>query len=476
MIFSSLFFIFVFLVVVLAVYYALEPLPIIFRNIWLFLASLFFYAWGEPKFCLVMLGSIGLNYIWGLLVDRFRDSKGIKALLAVAVASNLIVLFIVKYLNFTVSIVHSVFGEIFTIPQILLPIGVSFYTFQAISYVIDVYRKDGEVQKNPLNVGLYIAFFPQLVAGPIVRYDTVAKQLTGRKETVADFATGIERFLVGFCKKILIANTLAVVADASFESARMGFDLGADFAWLGALAYSFQIFFDFSAYSDMAIGLGKMFGFHFNENFNYPYVANSVADFWRRWHISLGSWFRDYVYIPMGGSRVKMGRLVWNTFAVWMLTGIWHGANWTFILWGFMYFVLIAFEKVTGLPKKLKSAWAKGIYRVGTLLAVLFGWIIFRSATPGTVIRYVKAMFGLGQGGLHDDRVILYLSENWLFWIAAILLSIPMYAGIKAWVAKHPKLESVWAVIKPFALVGLALITVSYLVINAYNPFIYFNF
>lgn len=476
MIFSSLFFIFVFLVVVLAVYYALKPLPIIFRNIWLFLASLFFYAWGEPKFCLVMLGSIGLNYVWGLLVDKFRDSKGIKAILAVAVASNLIVLFIVKYLNFTVSIVHSVFGEIFTIPQILLPIGVSFYTFQAISYVIDVYRKDGEVQKNPLNVGLYIAFFPQLVAGPIVRYDTVAKQLTGRKETVADFAAGIERFLVGFCKKILIANTLAVVADASFESARMGFDLGADFAWLGALAYSFQIFFDFSAYSDMAIGLGKMFGFHFNENFNYPYAANSVADFWRRWHISLGSWFRDYVYIPMGGSRVKMGRLVWNTFVVWMLTGIWHGANWTFILWGFMYFVLIAFEKVTGLPKKLKSVWAKGIYRVGTLLAVLFGWIIFRSATPGTVIRYVKAMLGLGQGGLHDDRVILYLSENWLFWIAAILLSIPMYAGIKAWVAKHPKLESVWAVIKPFALVGLALITVSYLVINAYNPFIYFNF
>lgn len=476
MVFSSLLFLFVFLTVVLGIYYMLKPLPIIWRNIWLFITSIFFYAWGEPKFVLVMLGSIALNYIWGLLADRFRHAKGIKWLLALAVGSNLIILYIVKYLNFTRDIFSVIFGDIFHIKDILLPIGVSFYTFQAISYVIDVYREKGKVQKNPLNVGLYIAFFPQLIAGPIVRYDTVAKQITGRKESFEAFALGVERFLIGFCKKVLLANTFAEVADITFDATWMGQSVGADFAWLGALSYAFQIFFDFSGYSDMAIGLGKMFGFHFNENFNYPYFADSVSDFWRRWHISLGSWFRDYVYIPLGGSRVNKTRLVFNTFVVWTLTGIWHGANWTFLLWGLMYFVLIAFEKLTGLAQKIKNTFGKVVYRLFTLGSVLGGWIIFRAATLGTILRYVKNMLGLGVGGWHDDRLNLYLSENAVFYVVALLLSVPLFSMLEHKIKKNAKAENVWGIAKPVLLLLIFLISISYLVINSYNPFIYFNF
>lgn len=476
MVFSDLFFLFVYLVVVMGIYYALKPLPIVFRNVWLFLSSIFFYAWGEPRFVVVMLISIAMNYIWGILVDKFRNTKCIKLLLFLTVFSNLSILYVVKYLNFTQDIINAVLGDILHINQILLPIGVSFYTFQALSYVIDVYRGKGAVQKNPLNVGLYIAFFPQLVAGPIVRYDTVAKQIKERKETFLDFAVGVERFLMGFSKKVLLANTFGEMADTAFDAAWKGEALGADFAWLAALAYAFQIFFDFSGYSDMAIGLGKMFGFHFDENFNYPYFAHSVSDFWRRWHISLGTWFRDYVYIPLGGSCVNKKRLILNTFAVWMLTGIWHGANWTFILWGFMYFVLIAFEKLTGIPEKIKSRFAKAAYRVLSLGAVLFGWIIFRSATPGTVLRYVKALFGLGKYGWHDDRFNLYINENYLFFIVAVVLSVPLFELLKAGIKKNQKAEFVWGLLKPMLLFALFLVSVSYLVVNSYNPFIYFNF
>lgn len=476
MVFSNLFFLFMFLIVVLGIYYALRPLPIVWRNVWLFVASIFFYAWGEPSFVLVMLGSIAMNYVWGLLVDKFRQSKAIKFLLFLVIGSNLTVLYIVKYLNFSRDIINSVFGDVWHFNDILLPIGVSFYTFQAISYVIDVYRGKGAVQKNPLNVGLYIAFFPQLIAGPIVRYDTIAKQITERKENVADFAAGIERFCIGFCKKVLLANSFAEVADITFDAAWMGQPLGADFAWLGALAYAFQIFFDFSGYSDMAIGLGKMFGFHFDENFNYPYFSDSVSDFWRRWHISLGSWFRDYVYIPMGGSRVSKGRLIWNTFVVWSLTGIWHGANWTFILWGLMYFVLIMFEKLTQIPQKVKHPVLKIAYRIFTLGSVLFGWIIFRSATPGTVLRYVKTLFGMGNGGWHDERFILHFSENWVFIIVAIALSVPLCGFLRNKIQKSAALDKIWSIAKPILLFGLFVISVTYLVVNSYNPFIYFNF
>ncbi len=476
MVFSSLIFLFVFLGAALAGYYLMKPLPIIFRNIWLFLVSIFFYAWGEPKFFIVMLGSILMNYVWGVTVDRYRDTKGIKWLLGMAVGSNLLILFIFKYLNFSVGIVNSVLGDVLKVPGILLPIGISFFTFQAISYVLDVYYKRGEVQKNPLNVGLYISFFPQLVAGPIVRYDTVAKQLQERKETIECFATGVERFMIGFCKKVLLSNTFAQIADVTFEVVASGTNIGADLAWLGAFAYSLQILFDFSGYSDMAIGLGKMFGFCFNENFNYPYVADSVTDFWRRWHISLGSWFRDYVYIPLGGSRVGKGRLVFNLFVVWFLTGVWHGANWTFILWGLFYFVLLTFEKLTGLPKRLNALWMKVSYRVVTLLAIVGGWVIFRSETWQDGYRYVRMLMGLGERGLHDTRVLFYLREYWIYWIVGVILCIPLNNGWQRLCARYIGLQKLSDVLKPILLTSLFCIAITYLIVSDYNPFIYFNF
>jgi len=468
MVFSSLIFLFTFLGITLAVYYLMKPLPIIYRNIWLFLVSIFFYAWGEPKFFVVILCSIVMNYFWGLAVDRYRHAKGIKWLLGVAVGSNLLILFIFKYLNFSVGIINALVGDILTPPGIHLPIGISFFTFQAISYVIDVYRGQGKVQKNILNVGLYIAFFPQLVAGPIVRYDTVAEQLAERKENCADFAVGIERFLIGFCKKILLANIFGLMADEVFDNIWKDVT-SVDLAWVGAIAYSFQILFDFSGYSDMAIGLGKMFGFHFEENFHYPYVACSVSDFWRRWHISLGSWFRDYVYIPLGGSRVKTKRHVCNLAVVWILTGIWHGANWTFIIWGVFYFVLIVFEKMTGVPNKLRYTWAKIIYQIITLLSIVGGWVIFRCETLGALYKYVKALFGLGSRSVHDTRVVFFFKEYWIFWIVAILLCIPMPEKVSRWFSKAE-------VLKPIVMIALFIVGISFLVLLDHNPFIYFNF
>lgn len=476
MIFSSLIFLFGFLGIILAVYFLLKPLPIFYRNFWLFVVSIFFYAWGEPKFFVILLGSIFMNYLWGLAVDKFRSSKRIKWILVGTVTSNLIILFIFKYLNFFSGIINSFGHDILKVPIIFLPIGISFFTFQAISYVIDVYRGHGEVQKNPLNVGLYISFFPQLIAGPIVRYDTVAGQIRSRRETMADFAAGIERFLIGFCKKILLANTFAQIADISFDTTKYSVAFGADLAWLSAIAYALQILFDFSGYSDMAIGLGKMFGFHFNENFDYPYMASSVSDFWRRWHISLGSWFRDYVYIPLGGSRVTKKRLIFNLFVVWTLTGIWHGANWTFIIWGMFYFVLLTLEKLTGLPGRLKSTPAKIAYRLLTLLAVLGGWIVFRSESLREAYRYLKVMFGFGHSGLHDPRTVFYLNEFRIFWIFGLLLCIPVSRYANKWLEHHKTLATVCATAKPFLLFGLFIVSITYLIVNEYNPFIYFNF
>ena len=345
MLFSSSIFLFLFLPLVLLIYY----LPLgRFRqgqNVFVLLASLGFYAWGEPWFVLVMMGSIVVNYGFGLWVDhnqRHNHSARMPVILALVV--NLGILFVFKYLTFTLGILNDL-GAHFVIPGIELPIGISFFTFQALSYVLDIQRGHGQVQRSPLKVGLYISFFPQLIAGPIVKYETVADQIDHRKENWEDFSSGCARFVVGLGKKVLLANQLALVADRAFQLGGMG-QLTTGFAWLGSLCYTLQIYYDFSGYSDMAIGLGKMFGFHFLENFNYPYISRSVTEFWRRWHISLSTWFRDYVYFPLGGSRVNSkGKHIRNLFVVWLLTGIWHGANWTFIVWGLFYFVLLMLEK-----------------------------------------------------------------------------------------------------------------------------------
>lgn len=472
MLFSSPVFIYCFLPIVVFVYYVFLRKNRTLQNVFLFFASLFFYAWGEPKFVLVMLLSIVMNWLLGILVHRFKEKSAAKArlIIVLTVAFNLSVLFVFKYLNFTVNNINSLFRAGINIAPIALPIGVSFFTFQAMSYVIDVYRGKGDVQKNMINVGLYISFFPQLIAGPIVRYETVAEEIKNRKETKEDFLSGFTRFVVGFAKKVLLANSFAVIADRSFDGLSGGGELSVLGAWLGAVCYAFQIFYDFSGYSDMAIGLGKMFGFHFLENFNYPYVSASITEFWRRWHISLGTWFRDYVYFPLGGSRVKKSRLVLNLFVVWLLTGVWHGANWTFVLWGLMYFVLLAAEKLTGFYKTERKA-AKPFLRLYTAFFVLMGWVLFRSNSLGEAAQYMKVMFG-ASASLYDKAFLIDFRQILICLVFGILFSFPIVPYLK----KKVKDNIVTDVLYVLVICALFILSVASIVSSSYNPFIYFNF
>ncbi|MBO5421507.1 MAG: MBOAT family protein [Clostridia bacterium] len=425
MVFSSTTFLFLFLPAVLILYYNPIIKSLTFRNAILIFSSIFFYAWGEPFFVILMLASIFLNWLFGLGVAKFKDSSPTKARLFVglSVIVNLGMMFVFKYLTFTLENINALFSTNLDTLDIALPIGISFFTFQAMSYVIDVYRGNGAVQKNPFNVALYISFFPQLIAGPIVRYQTIADQINFRKETFDDFSNGVYRFMLGFCKKVLIANNVAVVADGIFGNS----EISVATAWVGAIAYTLQIFFDFAGYSEMAIGLGKMFGFHFLENFDYPYISKSVSEFWRRWHISLGTWFRDYVYFPLGGSRVKKkSRLIFNLFVVWLLTGVWHGANWTFVVWGLLYFLLLAFEKLTKFPEKVKF-----FNHIYTMLFVIIGWVLFRSDSIADALSYLKTMFFMSGAQLFDEKTIFYL-DNYKFYLAAgILASFPIMPKIK---------------------------------------------
>ena len=470
MLFASTVFIFAFLPTVLLLYYVVLKKFRTAQNILLLVASLLFYAWGEPKYVLIMILSIIVNYLFGLLVDKFRASKTKSRLvIALTVVFNLGVLYIFKYLMFTIENINSITGLHLSVPNIVLPIGISFFTFQAMSYVIDVYREKGEAQKNPLNVGLYISFFPQLIAGPIVRYETVAYQIKHREESFEKFSEGVCRFIIGLAKKVLLANTMAVVADYAFDMPNS--ELTVVMAWVGAIAYTFQIFFDFGGYSDMAIGLGKMFGFEFLENFNYPYISLSVSEFWRRWHMSLGTWFRDYVYFPLGGSRVKSkARLVFNLFVVWSLTGIWHGANWTFLCWGLMYFVLLTIEKLVGWEKKYPDK-MKILRRIYTLFFVVMGWVLFRADSIGDAGAYFATMFG--GGNLIDDATIYYALNYIVYFVIAILVSTPIFKNISAKInGNNPVVVAVSTV----GLFVLLVVSVSYIVKGAYNPFIYFNF
>ena len=481
MLFSSLIFLVVFLPCVLFIYYAVLRRHRHLQNCFLLIASLGFYAWGEPWFVLVMFLSICCNYGFGLLVDRFRqDRKKAKAVISLSLVFNLGIIFIFKYLMFTLENLNALLHSDFTVPEIALPIGISFFTFQAISYVIDVYREKGQVQRNLLNVGLYISFFPQLIAGPIIRYEVVSDQIMNRRETWDDFAIGVSRFLVGLAKKGLLANAFAVVADKAFAVATTDY-CSVSFAWMGAIAYTLQIYYDFSGYSDMAIGLGRMFGFHFPENFNYPYISKSCSEFWRRWHISLGSWFRDYVYISLGGSRVaSKGRLVFNLLVVWFLTGLWHGANWTFICWGLMYFILISIEKLTGWEKRLSQINDKrvnAIAHVYTMLMVILGWVFFRAETIGDALTYISIMFGNSDVAFFDKFFIGFLRENAVYFFFGLLFCAPVAKKIRAAAQARTK-ESNPLVCTLYALllIGGLLVTMAYLIKGAYNPFIYFNF
>ena len=472
MLFSSSVFLFLFLPVVLLVYY----LPLRRwrqgQNVFLLLASLGFYAWGEPWFVLVMLGSILANYGFGLWVDACkRAGRTCAPPLVTALAVNLGILFVFKYLTFTLGILNRL-GAAFVIPGIELPIGISFFTFQALSYVLDVHRDRGEVQRSPLKVGLYISFFPQLIAGPIVKYETVAQQIDHRKEIWADFSAGCSRFIVGLGKKVLLSNQLAVVADRAFGQ---GDGLSASFAWLGALCYTLQIYYDFSGYSDMAIGLGKMFGFHFLENFNYPYISRSITEFWRRWHISLSTWFRDYVYIPLGGNRCSKLKHMRNIFVVWLLTGLWHGAAWTFVLWGLWFCLLLLGEKflwgkyLEKLPGLIRWAY--------TMFAVILSWVLFRSVDLGQAWAYLGAMFGQTTGLAQDGQALYYLLQFWPEWVLALIAFLPVKQWLQSWLEARGSAGQAIALWAPRVL-ALGLLALSYLelVTGSFNPFIYFQF
>lgn len=487
MVFSSILFIYLFFpIVLLSYYFAKEN----YRNYLLLAASLLFYAYGQPRFVFVMIGSIIVNYGAALLIGKEIGNKlceeaaekvekkgsrknHAKIFLILDIILNLGILFIFKYLNFSISLLNKVFHADIFMKEIALPIGISFFTFQAMSYVIDVYRQKVPVQKNPFYLALYISFFPQLIAGPIVRYSTIENQIKSRTHTIEKFAEGSKRFMLGFCKKVILANNLSMVATAVFERGSFPATVNPLLLWLGAISFSLQIFYDFSGYSDMAIGLGKIFGFEFEENFNYPYISKSVTEFWRRWHISLSAWFRDYVYIPLGGSKVPMQRHIFNLFIVWLLTGIWHGANFTFIVWGLGYFILLVIEKYIVKPEKRSSYIIRLFWQIFTLACVNFGWVIFNSSGVVKGIKYCLAMIGFyGVPAAVDSEIIYYMREYGFFILTGILFSTPIMKKLNQLLDK-----SLCGGITVSVCYGLVFLwAVSFLILGSHNPFIYFNF
>lgn len=473
MVFSSLLFLFLFLPVVLVLYFLV---PRRFRNLVLLLVSLFFYAWGEPLYVLLMIATIIIDYIHGLLVERFQKrGQGRRARIAVisAIIINIGMLGFFKYTDFVIGNINGIFGAAIPLLKIALPIGISFYTFQIMSYVIDVYRGDTRAQHNIISFGAYVVLFPQLIAGPIVRYRTVADQLDDRRETLPEFAEGVQRFMLGLGKKVLLANNIGLIW--SQVSALDASELPVLTAWIGIIAYTFQIYFDFSGYSDMAIGLGHMFGFRFLENFNYPYMSRSITEFWRRWHISLSTWFKEYVYIPLGGNRKGFAKQIRNILVVWLLTGIWHGAAWNFVLWGVYFGILLIIEKLF-LLKRLEKApsWVGHLY---TMFLVIISWVIFGFDDLGKGISFLGAMFGVGGAGLADGNSVYLLYTNLILLI--ILFFASMDWGKRLWATFTQKLHArpgVVELVRNIAFIGIFLLSVAYLVNASYNPFLYFRF
>ena len=466
MVFSSLEFIFVFLASVLAVYYLVPPKA---RNIVLLLFSLVFYGWGEPVYVFLMIATITVDYICGYIIGRDLDSKPkrAKVTLIISIVINLALLGVFKYYDFFAGTLNSLLGRgVFPTLGLTLPIGISFYTFQALSYVIDVYRRDARVQKNIAAFGTYVTLFPQLIAGPIVRYADVDDQLRERTHSLTLFASGCRTFICGLAKKILLANA----AGAMWNSLSAAAEPDALGAWLAIVFYTFQIYFDFSGYSDMAIGLGKMFGFSFRENFYYPYVSESITEFWRRWHISLSTWFREYVYIPLGGNRKGVERTYFNLFCVWLLTGLWHGASWNFVLWGLYYFALLVIEK-TFLLRLLERA-PKFLRHIYSMAAVIFGWLLFVIEDVSSIGAYLSRMFG-GTGVFATQITVYELVRNLMFLAILILASTP--APKKLWYKLYSK-GTPWRIVQSVVCAIAFVLCIAYLVDSSYNPFLYFRF
>lgn len=465
MVFSSLVFLFLFLPSIIFLYYISKDK---YKNYLLLTASLFFYAWGEPIYIVIMLISIIFNFLFGKKVSN-KEVELRKRWILMSVFFNIGMLGVFKYTGFFIENINSIFTTNISNPGISLPLGISFFTFQAMSYVIDVYRGDAKVQENIFDMALYISLFPQLVAGPIVRYQTVADQIIEREHSIDKFSDGISRFIIGLSKKVILSNALGTLADQVFAT-EIG-QLTIASSWLGIIAYSLQIFFDFSGYSDMAIGLGKMFGFEFLENFNYPYISKSASEFWRRWHISLGSWFRDYVYIPLGGSRKGNLRTYINLFIVWFLTGFWHGANWTFIAWGLYFGILIAAEKA--FLDKLLNKMYKPIRHIYLILAVMIGWVFFRSNTFLQAFEYLGSLIGLSGQALYNNYTLKYINDYWYTIVLAIIFSMPTINIIRKYVSNK---NNMYYFTKSIILIILFAIIIIKLANSTYNPFLYFRF
>ena len=466
MLFSSIPFLYYFLPCVILLYLIA---PKMLKNTVLLLASLVFYAWGEPKYVVLMVVTVLLGYVLGLLIERFRGRWLSKLFLVLSLGFDLGFLAYFKYADFFITNFNAVTGLSVELLRIALPVGISFYTFQILSYTVDVYRGDAKAQRNPINLATYIALFPQLIAGPIVRYSDIALQLNERTHSMEKIALGVRRFIIGLGKKILIADMFAGFCSTFMASN----DKSVLFFWLYAIAYSLQIYFDFSGYSDMAIGLGKMFGFDFLENFNYPFISGSITEFWRRWHMSLGTWFRDYVYIPLGGNRVSKWRGIFNIFVVWMLTGFWHGASWNFVLWGLFFGILLLIEKLW-LLKYLKKAKVWNHFYV--LILILFSFVLFASVDLGDLATNIKGMIGLGGVPFISAETVYYLRSYAVTFILAIVGATPIVKKIAVSVQNSKTGAKVLAVAEPIALGVLLLVMTGYLVDGSFSPFLYFRF
>jgi alginate O-acetyltransferase complex protein AlgI len=473
MVFSSLLFLFVFLPVVTGLYFVT---PRKWRNLLLFVASLIFYGWGEPVYITIMLFSTVLDYCCGWAAGHFNSiGKNGRARIAVAVSVviNLALLMTFKYTDFIVGNLNQVFGLAIPLAHLPLPIGISFYTFQTMSYTLDVYRGEAPVQKNIVSFGAYVTLFPQLIAGPIVRYQTIAEEMQNRTVNAAEIASGTRRFVIGLAKKVLLANNIGLI-----WSQVKGLDpahIPALTAWLGIIAFAFQIYFDFSAYSDMAIGMGRIFGFHFLENFNYPYMADSITDFWRRWHISCGTWFREYVYIPLGGNRRGLAMQLRNIMIVWMLTGIWHGASWNFLLWGLYFGIFLTLEKFVfkSLLDRLQLVWR----RFYTLLVVVISWVLFEFTALPHGLAFLRSMFGFSQAGLFDNQSLYLMYTNLALFAVAIVGSTNLPRRLcQKWLAMAGGWRRLAGVMEPVAMTVLVLLSTAFLVDSSYNPFLYFRF
>lgn len=468
MVFSSLTFLFVFLPIVLLIYY-ISPRPL--KNFVILLFSLIFYAWGEPKFIFLIILSILINYIGALqIVKNSSDTEKRKFIFITLLLIDISILFFFKYYGFIISSIGSLFGIDLVIRDIPLPLGISFYTFQQISYIIDVYTKKTKVQKNLINFAAYITMFPQLIAGPIVKYNDIESQLKNRNENLTQFSSGVHRFIIGLGKKVLLANSIGAIW-SEIKVIPLN-EISILTSWIGIIAFALQIYFDFSGYSDMAIGLAKMFGFEFLENFNYPYISKSVTEFWRRWHISVGTWFREYLYIPLGGN--KKGNLIQirNLFVVWFTTGLWHGASFNFIAWGIYFGVILFIEKI--IFKNILNKLPSFLCHIYTLILVLIGWVIFDMNTLSSAMEYISVMFGLSNNLVVDKLSLFILSNNIVILLIGIICSTTLLPNVFKKLRCSLKKSNIFIIISMYLIIFI--LSISYLVGESFNPFLYFRF